>query len=338
MPRLLVLIRFHVVLMGVCPSGSADIIFNPGINHLLQADDECYYISETKESNKDFQVIQPTCVQSGLLRTSATLGLLAMYLSGLDPAQIFNQAQDYDGEGGGDVKKVLSRVISHDKVGRKYSDEGTSLISANNNPVAGINNESVDVPFAGLTKGNENVGINEGACPEEEELDEQLAVEVTNWQHDIQLGLQLLKYHGQGEQPTQKPCVKLSVKNPPDQHHSPRLLSLATPPPIDSHSHHQLGGIPEDGPEVVVVGNREYTSHSPPPPKFDKHHRVHSQPSGLFHLGFPKRNHSEMHLSPMEGGHHHYHHGRKSSTMKLHPPLLHHDSGKWEGLTNMNNN
>lgn len=280
----------------MCPAGQKDMIFNPGINHLLQRDDECYYISENNEVYSDYQVVQPTCVQSGLWRTSATLGLLAMYLSGIDPSQMFHQTEEYE-ERESDDKRTFPRVVSFDKTSRRISQSSLEF-----NP-----HTDGDVIEPTSFRGTD-------ACDGlEEELDEQLAVEVTNWQHDIQLGLQLLKYHGEGEQLKQKPCIKLCVKNScTDQGNVPRSLSVpapTTPTHVEGHTPPTLGVIPEDGPEVVVVGNEEEQLHHL---KIDKHQRrVYSQPNNIFHLGLPKH-HTESSVT--------LDHKRKSSSLKIHPP------------------
>ena len=55
----------------------------------------------------------------------------------------------------------------------------------------------------------DGIGLEE---EEEEELDDQVVAEMSNWQHDVQRGIQLLRYHGEsGEHQFINPSIKLSV-------------------------------------------------------------------------------------------------------------------------------
>ncbi|XP_019852945.1 PREDICTED: potassium channel subfamily T member 2-like [Amphimedon queenslandica] len=288
--------KFHVLLLGICPSGGTDILFNPGINHIMDRNDECYYISDTHEHNSDHQIIPASTFQSSLWRTSATLGLLAMYISGIDPDQMFHQTQEYE-ERDSDNKGGFPRSASNDRLKKLSSPDSIPEIQ-----VEGV--------ASGLSL-TEEVGL-PSIGEEEEVLDEQLAVEVTNWQHDVQHGLQLLKYHGEGELPERKPCVKLSVKSHFEGHHSPRSHSLPVaattctvmePHPL-AHPLPSLGVIPEDEPDVIVIGEEEphLLSHLQRVGDKQQHssgggggkHRVHSQPA-LFHFGFNKRQSESKH-------------------------------------------
>ena len=278
-----------MLLLGICPLGGTDVLFNPGIHHIMDRNDECYYISETNEHYSDHQIIQASTFQSSLWRTSATLGLLAMYISGIDPDQMFHQTQEYE-ERDSDNKRAFPRSMSYERLKRVSSPD----------PIPDIHVEGV-VSGTSLTEGAELPPIEE-----EDLLDEQLAVEVTNWQHDVQHGLQLLKYHGEGEQPDRKPCVKLSVRSHHEGHHSPRSHSLpvsaATGVVMETHPLPSLGVIPEDEPEVVVMSEEEPHLLPHLQKVADKQHnsgaggkhRIHSQPS-LFHFGFNKRQSESRH-------------------------------------------
>ena len=287
-----------MLLLGVCPAGHTDVLFNPGINHLMSITDECYYISDTNEHYSDYQIIQASTFQSSLWRTSATLGLLAMYISGIDPDEMFHQSQEYE-ERDSDNKRAFPRSFSYDHLKRASSPEAV--------PKVQVEGETVDPALF------EGTDVNVQPLEEEELLDEQMAVEVTNWQHDVQHGLQLLKYHGEGEQPEKKPCVKLTIRNSFDAHghHSPRSQSLptaGTPIPAEPYIHPPLGVIPEDDPEVVVMADcgGEDPHLLPHSQKSGERqhggggggggggkHRIHSQPS-LFHFGFSKRQSADL--------------------------------------------
>ena len=254
------------MLLGICPAGKTDIIFNPGLNYMMQVDDMCYYISETHEDDSDYQVVQPTCFQTGLWRTSATLGLLGMYISGIDPVQLLQQSQSEYEENEICQRRKNTFQKKHPYTSKQPSGSPTSTI--------------VDpIFFCGTEDIHED-----SPSPEEidEQLAEQLAADVTNWQHDVQLGLQLLKYHAEGEQQAAKPVVKLNVvPRLLENQHSIRSHSLNVPSISTDDGRRQsptLETISETGPELVIV--------EPPPAVpydmiIEKQRRIHSQPAIL---------------------------------------------------------
>jgi potassium channel subfamily T protein 1 len=232
--------KFHVVLIGVKPAGSELIKFNPGIHHIMNIDDTCYYISETSEVNSDYQVIQPSSFQSGLWKTTAMLGLLGMYMSGIDLGDMFHQGQHFEDVGGIDqtTKLAFPRTNSHKSLQENMSSPHPTRLL--------------------------DTGSNHGNDEEDHDelMDEHMAVEMTNWHHEAQLGIQLLHYHAQGDF-THKPCVKLSVKDHHHNHHHHyygqfgRSNSKMSPIMTPHHFHHPLNIIPEDAdvppPDSVVV-------------------------------------------------------------------------------------
>lgn len=254
------------MLLGICPAGKTDVIFNPGLNYMMQTDDMCYYISETHEDDSDYQVVQPTCFQTGLWRTSATLGLLGMYISGIDPVQLLQQSQSEYEENEVCQRRKNTFQKKHPYTSKQPSGSPTSTI--------------VDPIFFG---GTEDI-YERTPSPEEmdEQLAEQLAADVTNWQHDIQLGLQLLKYHAEGEHQAAKPVVKLNVVPRHENQHSIRSHSLNVPSLSTDDGRRQsptLETISETGPELVIVeGPADPIPHDL---IFEKQRRIHSQPSGL---------------------------------------------------------
>ena len=165
------------MLMGVRRSGVGDIIFNPGINHVMKSDDICYYISETREEYSDFRVVKPTLFQEGLWKSSAMLGLLALNIADIRPEQLLEHPED---------------TVTHQE-----NTDGGSLME------------------------------------EEEELDNQIAAEMSNWQHDVQRGIQLLRYHGESGDHV-NPSIKLSVhsKIHSDLQHTP--MDSATKVPVNT--------------------------------------------------------------------------------------------------------
>ena len=216
------------MLMGVRRSGVGDIIFNPGINHVMKSDDICYYISETREEHSDFRVVKPTLFQEGLWKSSAMLGLLALNVADIRPEQLFGTHS----EGNEGVYRRFPSFVS--EYSRKIST--TSTINENDLELGVVGSEDI-----------------------EDELDEQLRAEATNWQHDISRGIQLLRYHG-GERKLTKPTIKYTV-------HANRFGSLGSDaaPPLSPHS---LEPIPEiDVPVVVVEAslNRQTSSKSTKP-------------------------------------------------------------------------
>ena len=260
-------IRFHVVLLGICPAGKTDIIFNPGLSYMMKVDDMCYYISETHEDDSDYQVVQPTCFQTGLWRTSATLGLLGMYISGIDPVQLLHQSQiEYEENEVGHRRKNMSqRKQSH--ISKQSGGSPTSTI--------------VDPIFF---SGTEDIQL---SSPPPEEIDEQLAekwaADVTNWQHDVQLGLQLLKYHAEGEQQAAKPVVKLNVvpRQPSlENQHSIRSHSYTVPSISTDEGRRQspvLETIQETAPELIIIEAPDVGI--PQDMNLEKQRKNHNQPA-----------------------------------------------------------
>ena len=264
--NILYYIRFHAVLLGICPAGETDIIFNPGLSYIMQVDDTCYYISETHEDDSDYQVVQPTCFQTGLWRTSATLGLLGMYISGIDPVQLLHQSQtDYE-EIDGCQKKKNTNQQKHSHTSNQSSGSPTSTI--------------VDPIFF---SGTEDIHVSNPSLEEiDEHLAEQYAADVTNWQHDIQLGLQLLKYHAEGEQQAAKPVVKLNVvprQTSLENHHGARPHSFHVPSISTDEGRRQspvLETIQETAPELVIIEPSGATV--PHDMNLEKPRKNHSQP------------------------------------------------------------
>ena len=243
----------------------------------MHKDDICYYISDTHESNSDYQVVQPTCFQTGLWQTSATLGLLGMYISGINPANLFHQGQVSfeDMENGGNKKLMFPRTFSIDKGIKRNPSLESSLPH--------VEGETIDgSAFAGTD--NEEVCI---VDDDEMLIDEQLAVEMTNWQHDVQLGLQLLNYHAKHDM-IHRPCVKLSIKCCDDHFSMPsRTRSIPVnedhvPPVI------VLDAIPEDSSGrlqgVKVEKSPQKSSQGSSQKRYNEHLKHQRQPA-VIHLG-----------------------------------------------------
>ncbi len=221
-----------MVLLGVRPVSSTNIIFNPGINYIMQTDDTCYYISETQEEYSDYQIVKPTCFQEGLWNASANLGLLSMYIVGIDPETFVNPSQEEDTDG---QKNVILRRMMSMQSERKASVESiehtTSLRDGHSPPI----HEDI----------NDDIGS----------LDPQITAEVCNWKEEANLGLQLLRYHGESGE-TKKPVVKLNVHprqcSVPERQHS---LPVCRDNVVDFRiptNHHDLEPISEYPPEIVV--------------------------------------------------------------------------------------
>lgn len=294
--------KFHVVLLGVRQANQDKIIFNPGIRYILREDDTCYYISDTEEEYSDYQVVKPTCFQAGLWSASATLGLLSMHLAGIDP-QTFIQPDGDETDG----KKQLPFAA------RKISDQ-SQKISIENNFFVGSDFDSEE------TDHKEDTDIGEQHRDDIGELDTQLKAEVCNWQQDVQVGLQLLKYHGESRDSMSKPVVKFNVI--PKSHDIICARSLSVPSPTNASSqpvepHPET--IPETYPEVVVIETETNVNTNVKEELIHHRHKLHSQfshPSlfGLFQRSVSTDNPQEIH-------HHHRNkteRGHSSTFLKLH--------------------
>ena len=197
--------------------------------------DTCYYISETKEEYSDYQIVKPTCFQSGLWNASATLGLLSLRLAGIDTEKFLTPSQEEEEEGRVNHQKtILKRVVSIQSERKRRASTGSHSQS----------------PPRKLDENPVVVDTQEDEEEEDLSLDPQTTAEVCNWQKEAQVGLQLLKYHGVHES---KPVVKLSVvpkAHQPD--HKPVLLPSRDS--VATFNEASLGSISEDAaPDVVVV-------------------------------------------------------------------------------------
>ena len=218
-----------MVLLGVCSIDSGNIIFNPGINYIMKTDDTCYYISETQEEYSDYQIVKPTCFQEGLWNASANLGLLSMHIVGIDPETCFtpSEEEDIDGHKNAILRRLMS-TQSERKVSIESVDQTSSLRGDGCSP---------------LQEDDYDIGS----------LDAQITADVCNWKEEANLGLQLLKYHGEsGEK--KKPVVKLNVhpKHCMTERHSLPATCRDTVVDFRTHGNRDLEPISEDPPEIVV--------------------------------------------------------------------------------------
>ncbi len=267
--------RFHVVLLGVCPATSSHIIFNPGITYIMKEDDTCYYISETKEEYSDYQVVKPTCFEEGLWNTSATIGLLSMYMVGIDPDKFVSPTDSDETDG---QKRYLKRIIS------MQSERKISMESLPASPKRTVSDEHV-LP----TLDDEDI----------ESLDSQIIAEECNWQEEAHVGVQLLKYHSSSGE--KKPVVKLNVV-PRHCSHSSKRQSMSTcpNPGYDFRTHDP---VTETAPEIVVVDTLTDEEDIHMKEQFIRRPKPRSQPTvlNLFHRSNPQADHHHHH-------HHHHHH------------------------------
>lgn len=307
--------RFHVVLLGVCPSGCTHVIFNPGIDYVMKNDDTCYYISETQEEYSDYQIVKPTCFQEGLWNASANIGLLSMYIVGIDPEK-FVTPDDEDVDGHKNV--ILKRMVS------MQSERKLSVESIEHSP------KKSSLESHPLHQ-EDDIGS----------LDPQITAEVCNWQEEANLGVQLLNYHGKNRE--KKPVVKLSVvpkacqrrASVPATCENP-LSGLSVPtchnPLTDFRAHVDLEPISEDliAPEIVVIDTLTDEEDVKMKEQLIERPKPHSQPAVLHYLN-RSTSHVEQHTSQSEA--HTFHHGseltRKSSSifrLNLHKT----DTGKFD--------
>ena len=259
----------------------------------MREDDTCYYISDTEEEYSDYQVVKPTCFQAGLWSVSATLGLLSMHLAGIDP-QTFFQPNGDETDG---IKQSPFAV-------RKIPDQSQKISIENKKKhfFVGSDFDSEE------TDHKEDTDIGERHGDDIGELDTQLKAEVSNWQQDVQVGLQLLKYHGESRDNMSKPVVKFNVI---PKSHSPTNGSSQ---PVEPHPE----TIPETYPEVVVI-ETETNENTNVKEELIHRHKMHSQfshPSlfGLFQRSVSTDNPQEIH-------HHHRNkteRGNSSTFLKLH--------------------
>ena len=259
----------------------------------MREDDTCYYISDTEEEYSDYQVVKPTCFQAGLWSVSATLGLLSMHLAGIDPQTFFQPNGDET-----DGKKQSPFAV------RKIPDQSQKISIENKKKhfFVGSDFDSEE------TDHKEDTDIGERHGDDIGELDTQLKAEVSNWQQDVQVGLQLLKYHGESRDNMSKPVVKFNVI---PKSHSPTNDSSQ---PVEPHPE----TIPETYPEVVVI-ETETNENTNVKEELIHRHKMHSQfshPSlfGLFQRSVSTDNPQEIH-------HHHRNkteRGNSSTFLKLH--------------------
>ena len=275
-----------MVLLGVRPATSSHIMFNPGITYIMKEDDTCYYISETKEEYSDYQVVKPTCFEEGLWNASATIGLLSMYMVGIDPDKFVSPTDTDETDG---QKKYLKRIIS------MQSDRMLSTESLSASPKRAFSDEHVLAPLDG-----EDVGS----------LDSQIIADESNWQEEAHVGVQLLKYHCSSRE--KKPVVKLNVV-PRHCSHTSKKQSFPTCP-NPGYDFRTLDPVTETAPETVVAMDTltdEEDHHMKE--QIIRRPKPRSQPNvfNVFHRSTSQADHHHHHVAE---SHHGFERLRKSSS------------------------
>ena len=291
-----------MALLGVQRGETKKILFNPGVEFIMRADDTCFYIGESKEEHHTFEVVKPTKFQMGLWSATATLASLALHLAEFDPEDLHPNevAENGMSEGLGNPSekvKRLSRLVSL-----------TSLNSGEGGPVT----------------------------EEEVELDQQLLAERANWQHEAERGLKLLQFHS-GHDTEARPCVKLNIVPKTGATCSIEHDDQPTCSIDEEDVAPQVVVIPQVRVfESVVKESSELLQPQDSPPKthHHHHHHHHERPTIMsllrhslsvdhHHHGDHHHHHSDHHHHHSDH-HHHHHHGdhihRGSSHTDLHSP------------------
>lgn len=315
-----------MVLLGVRPANGTNIIFNPGIHYIMKPEDICYYISETREEYSDFQVVKPTSFQEGLWNASATLGLLSMYVVGIDP-QNFVAPSD-DEETTTEQKNVILKRMMSLQGERRLSE------SPIHSPSRRFSMSESPPPLIPAT-------IHEDKEEEEEDigsLDAQITAEVSNWQEEAQVGVQLLKYHG--EKNEKKPVVLLNVvpRQCSGLFHDRHSLPVCS---VD-HKHEVRYSSPElqpinetpSAPEIVVIDSLSDQEDAQMKEKLVHKPKSHSHTSVFNFFHHSSSIDSEYHAPPSSNRHGDYHfsdhhHGghRGSHRRSSHHGNTHHGTG-----------
>ena len=182
-----------MTLIGVRAAGETELKLNPGLNHILAANDTVFYIGFTREEYS--KVRGPANVRHTLWHACATWAILAMVTSGIDPYELESKYGNHEvkvleeegKEGEQDDLRKEVRSLSEEREVKFFVGDTTSLTGDSARPSKRPSLVSHDGCL--LEEGSGGSGGSGGsATPMNGALDDQQRV-------DALRGMQLLRFH-----------------------------------------------------------------------------------------------------------------------------------------------
>lgn len=180
-----------MTLIGVKGKYDKHLKLNPGLDHVMEEDDTCYYIGFTRE---EYSKVRSSVsrVHTSLWQTCANTAMLSLFLAGIDPAELdeHNEALHYRAKSPS-VNEGMDKVDFHPPDGdHKPPIEKPKFFLPNSSSTTSLASQS----FAS-------------------HMDEVVPQDVSDRHQETRKGLQLLRFHSRVDLHA-NPVIKVNLVHP----------------------------------------------------------------------------------------------------------------------------